>query len=89
MMISNLRRHRPSDPRAELAAYLGEVPPPFWSPVPSSRPMLAPRPVAGEVETALPYRSLPDRYLLATAVSLDELDDLMERRARREEHAGS
>ena len=42
----------------------------------------------GELEAALPYASLPHEFLLARAVSLEELDELVERQARREELAG-
>ena len=39
-------------------------------------------------ETALPYAMLPNGFVLAPSISLDEIDDLLERRARREEIAG-
>jgi hypothetical protein len=34
---------------------------------------------------ALPYSAVPVELLRASAVSIDELDELLERRARREE----
>ena len=42
----------------------------------------------GEIDVVLPYAALPPELLLAAAISIDELDDLLERRARREELSG-
>jgi len=41
----------------------------------------------GEIEAVLPY-ALPPEFVLAAAVSIDELDEMLERRARREELSG-
>lgn len=90
MMMSSVGRHVSRDFAKELAsAYDGEIPPPyyFWDIGLARRHMPAlHRP--GEIEAVLPYHALPPEMLLASAVSIDELDDLLERRARREELSG-
>ena len=90
MMISGLGRHAPRDFEKELAlAYDGEIPPPyyFWDIGLARRHMPAiARP--GEIDAVLPYSALPPEFILASAISIDELDDMLERRARREEHSG-
>jgi hypothetical protein len=90
MMISGLGRHPPRDFEKELAlAYDGEIPPPyyFWDIGLARRHMPAiARP--GEIDAVLPYSALPPEFILASAISIDELDDMLERRARREEHSG-
>ena len=89
MMMSNLGRHTPLNLERELAnAYDGEVPPPFYS-VPVMR-VHHPRARhhAGELTSVLPYRAMPTELTYGEHVSLDQLDDLVERRARREEHTG-
>ena len=90
MMISSLGRHAPRDFEKELAlAYDGEIPPPyyFWDIGLARRHMPAiARP--GEIDAVLPYSALPPEFILASAISIDELDDMLERRARREEHSG-
>lgn len=90
MMMSSVGRHVSRDLAKELAsAYDGEIPPPyyFWDIGLARRHMPAlQRP--GEIEAVLPYHALPPEMLLASAVSIDEIDDLLERRARREELSG-
>lgn len=90
MMMSSLGRHVPRDFQKELAsAYDGEIPPPyyFWDIGLPRRHMPAlHRP--GEIDAVLPYRALPTEFVLASAISIDELDDMLERRARREELSG-
>ena len=90
MMMSSLARHVSRDLDKELAsAYDGEVPPPyyFWDIGLARRHMPAlHRP--GEIDAVLPYAALPPELLFAAAISIDELDDLLERRARREELSG-
>jgi len=90
MMISSPGRHTSRDFEKELAlAYDGEIPPPyyFWDIGLARRHMPAiARP--GEIAVVLPYRTLPPEFVLASAISIDELDDVLERRARREEHSG-
>ena len=89
-MMSSLERHASRDFEKELAsAYDGEVPPPyyFWDIGLPRRHMPAlHRP--GEIDAVLPYRALPAEFVLAAAVSIDELDEMLERRARREELSG-
>ncbi len=87
MMMSSLGRHVPRDFEKDLArAYEGEVPPPYyyWDIGLARRHMPAlDRP--GEIEAVLPYMALPVEFLLAAAISIDELDEMLERQARREE----
>lgn len=90
MMMSSLARHVPRDLERELVrAYDGEIPPPyyFWD-IGLARRHMPPLARPGEIEAVLPYSSLPPELLLASAISIDELDELIERRARREEHSG-
>jgi hypothetical protein len=88
-MTSNLGRYATRDLTRELArAYDGEVPPPYYWQLPTTPPRAHTRHHPGEIETALPYASLPPQFLLSRAVSLEELDELIERRALREEVAG-
>ena len=90
MMMFSVGRHASRDIDKELvSAYDGEIPPPyyFWDIGLARRHMPAiHRP--GEIEAVLPYPALPAEVLRATAVSIDELDDIIERRARREELSG-
>lgn len=89
-MMSNVGTHAARDLERELArAYDGEVPPPYYWQVPAVPPRAHGRRHPGEMPTALPYAALPAEFILASAVSLEELEELVERRARREEHAGS
>ena len=89
-MMSSLERHASRDFEKELvSAYDGEIPPPyyFWDIGLARRHMPAlHRP--GEIDAVLPYAALPPEYVLAAAISIDELDEMLERRARREEHSG-
>ena len=89
-MMSNPGTHAARDLERELAqAYDGEVPPPYYFQVPSTPPRPHGRRHPGEMATALPYAALPPELGRRTrAVSLEELDELLERRARREELAG-
>jgi hypothetical protein len=86
-MMSGLHRHSPRNLDRELArAYDGEVPIPFYLQLPATPRHAKPRHHPGEIATTLPHQALPAEFLLASAVSLEELDDLIERRARAEEH---
>jgi hypothetical protein len=89
-MMSSMARRVPRDFERDLArAYDGEVPVPyhFWEIGLPRRHMPAlPRP--GEIAAVLPYAVLPAEFVLASAVSIEELDEVLERRARREEHSG-
>ena len=88
-MMSGLRRNVPRDFDKELArAYEGEVPLPyyFWD-IGLERRHIPPVHRPGEIDTVLPYRALPPELILAAAISIDELDEMLERRARREERA--
>ncbi|MEB2284760.1 MAG: hypothetical protein B6D46_13350 [Polyangiaceae bacterium UTPRO1] len=91
MMMSSLGRHIPRDLDKELArAYDGEIPPPyyFWDIALARRHMPALyRP--GEIDVVLPYRSFPSEFVMAPTISIDALDEMLERRARREELSGS
>ncbi len=90
MMMSSLERHVSRDFERELTlAYDGEIPPPyyFWDISLARRHMPSvPRP--GEIDAVLPYPALPSEFILAGAISIDELDEILERRARHEEHSG-
>ena len=89
-MMSNLGTRAARDLARELArAYDGEVPPPYYWQVPAVPPRAHGRHHPGEIATAFPYAAIPVEFILASAVSLEELDALVERRARREECAGS
>jgi hypothetical protein len=90
MMMSSLERHVSRDFEKELvSAYDGEVPPPYyyWD-IGLARRHLPALHRPGEIEAVLPYAALPTEFVLASAISIDELDDMLERRARREEHSG-
>ena len=88
-MMSNLGTRATRDLDRELArAYDGEVPPPYYWQSLSARPPLASRRRPGELLTALPYAILPVELARERAVSLDELEEFLERRARREELGG-
>lgn len=90
MMVSSLARHVPRDFERDLArAYDGDIPPPyyFWD-IGLARRHMPPLARPGEIEAVLPYSALPSEFVLASAISIDELDELLERRARREEHSG-
>ena len=90
MMMSSLGRNVPRDFDKDLArAYDGEIPTPYyyWEIGLARRHMPAlHRP--GEIDVVLPYTALPPEYIRAAAISIDELDEMLERRARREEHSG-
>ncbi len=89
-MMSNLGTRAARDLERELArAYDGEVPPPYYWQVPSAPPPAHGRRHPGEIPTALPYAALPPELGRGPgAVSFEEIDELLERRARREELAG-
>ena len=88
-MMSNLGTHAARDLQRELArAYDGDVPQPYYWELPAMPARAHGRRHPGEIPTALPYASLPPEFILASAVSIDELDELIERRARREEFGG-
>ena len=90
MMMSSLGRHVPRDFDKDLArAYDGEVPSPYyyWE-IGLPRRHLPALHRPGEIDVVLPYRVLPPEYMLSAAISIDELDEMLERRARREEHSG-
>jgi hypothetical protein len=89
-MMSNLGTRATRDLERELArAYDGEVPAPYYWQIPSTPPRPHGRRHPGEMPTTLPYAALPPELGRRTrAVSLEELDELLERRARREELAG-
>ena len=88
-MMSNVGRHAPRNLERELAsAYDGEVPPPFYAQPVMRVHYARARHHAGELESVLPYPALPAELTHGVQVSLDQLEDLVERRARREEHAG-
>lgn len=87
MMIASLGRQIPRDPSGEVARTFDLGVPladHFWDIglARRHRPALD-RP--GEIAAVLPYRTLPVRFLLAAAISIDELDETIEREARREE----
>ncbi|MBI3767737.1 MAG: hypothetical protein HY271_04480 [Deltaproteobacteria bacterium] len=88
-MTSNLGTRAARDLERELArAYDGEVPPPYYWQLPAAPPRPHGRRHPGEMPTALPYSVLPAQLGRARAVSLEEIEELVERRARREELAG-
>jgi len=88
-MTSNLKMYPASKRAQDLArAYEGEVPPPFYWQAGAMPLRYASRHRPGQIETALPYSVLPDDLLFVSTISLDQIDELMERRARREEIAG-
>jgi hypothetical protein len=86
-MTSNLGTHAARDLAHELArAYDGKVPPPYYWEIPSTPPRAHGRRHPGEILTAFPYSLL--QFSRGSDVSLEELEDLVERRARREELSG-
>ena len=88
-MTSNLGTHAARDLARELArAYDGKVPPPSYWEIPSTPPRAHGRRHPGEMLTAFPYSLLPAQFIRGSDVSLEELEDLVERRARREELDG-
>ncbi|MBP1689882.1 MAG: hypothetical protein H6Q34_455 [Deltaproteobacteria bacterium] len=90
MIVSSLDRRTPRDFDKDLArAYDGEIPLPYhyWD-IGLARRHLPALPRPGEIDAVLPYRALPVEFILAAAISIDELDEMLERRARREEHSG-
>ena len=88
-MMSSLGRHVPRDFMRDLArAYDGEVPPPYYWEIGLERRYIPPVSRPGEIDAVLPYRALPPELILASAISIDQLEELLERRARREEHSG-
>jgi hypothetical protein len=90
MMMSSLGRHAARDFEKELVrAYEGEVPLPYyyWE-IGLERRHIPAVHRPGEIDVTLPYRALPPELILAAAISIDELDEMLERRARREEHSG-
>ncbi len=88
-MMSNLGTHATPDLQRELArAYDGEVPPPYYWQLPTTPPRAHGRRHPGEMLTALPYAVLPAELHRLRAVSLEEVEELLERRARREELSG-
>jgi hypothetical protein len=85
-MVSNLDRHIPRNLGRELArAYEGEVPAPYYWQASAAPARVGARHHPGEIEAALPYATLPSEFVLAPAVSLDEVEAAVERQARREE----
>jgi len=88
-MMSNLGTRAAPDLERELArAYDGDVPPPYYWQLPASPPRAHGRRHPGEIPTALPYSVLPAELHRLRAISLDEVEELLERRARREELGG-
>ncbi len=88
-MIASLGRHVPRDFQRDLfLAYDGDVPPPYYWDIGLQRRYMPPVHRPGEIDTVLPYRALPPELILASAISIDQLDEMLERRARREEQSG-
>jgi hypothetical protein len=88
-MTSNLGTHAARDLARELTrAYDGKVPAPYYWQIPSTPPRAHGRRHPGEMLTAFPYSLLPAQVIRGSDVSLEELEDLVERRARREELGG-
>lgn len=88
-MVSGLGRHVPRDLDKYLArAYDGEVPLPYYWEVSILGRHLPARHHPGELDATLPYPALPPEFILASAISIDELDEMLERRARKEELGG-
>lgn len=69
-------------------AYDGEIPPPYYWNIGLERRHIPAVHRPGEIDTVLPYQALPPELIFAAAISIDQLDEMIERRARREEHAG-
>ena len=88
-MTSNLGTRAARDLARELTrAYDGAIPPPYYRQIPSTPPGAHGRRHPGEMLTALPYSLLPVQFIRGGDVSLDELEDLVERRAQSEELGG-
>lgn len=88
-MTSNVATRATRNLDRELTrAYDGEVPPPYYWQIPAMPPRSHGRRHPGEIPTALPYASLPVQLGRMRAVSLEEVEELVERRARREELGG-
>jgi len=88
-MMSNLGMHAARDLDRELMrAYDGDVPIPYYWQLPAAPPRPHGRRHPGEIATALPY-VLPSELVRSRAVSLEELEETVERLARREELSGS
>jgi hypothetical protein len=88
-MTSNLGMHAARDLDRELMrAYDGDVPIPYYWQLPAAPPRPHGRRHPGEIATALPY-VLPPELVRSRAVSLEELEEMVERSARREELSGS
>lgn len=88
-MESSLGRHVPRDFEKYLAlAYDGEVPPPYYWDIGLERRYMPAVHRPGEIDTVLPYPALPPELILAAAISIEQLDEMIERQARREEHSG-
>ena len=88
-MTSNLGMHAARDLERELMrAYDGEVPIPFYWQLPSAPPRSHGRRHPGEIATAMPYGTLPPELVRSHAVSLEQLEEMVERLARREELSG-
>lgn len=88
-MMSNVGTRAARDVARELSrAYDGDVPPPYYWQLPAAPPRSHGRRHPGEIATTLPYALLPAQLLHGDAISLEELDELLERRARREELGG-
>jgi len=88
-MTSNLGLHAARDLQRELLrAYDGEVPIPYYWQLPSAPPRPHGRRHPGEIGTALPYGTLPAALLHGRAVSLEQVEEMVERLARREELSG-
>ncbi|HEY2387044.1 MAG TPA: hypothetical protein VGK30_08795 [Candidatus Binatia bacterium] len=87
-MTSNLGMHAVRDLDRELMrAYDGDVPIPYYWQLPSVPPRPHGRRHPGEMATALPY-VLPPELVRSRAISLEELEERVERLARREELSG-
>ncbi len=88
-MMSNLGTRAQRDLQRELMrAYDGEVPIPFYWQLPSTPPRAHGRRHPGEMATALPYGTLPTEVIHLQSISLEQLEELLERSARREELSG-
>ena len=89
-MTSNLGTHAACALVRELTrAYDGKVPPAYYWQIPSTPPRAHGRRHPGEMLTALLYSLLPVQFIRGSGdVSLDEIEDLVERRAHREELPG-
>jgi hypothetical protein len=71
-----------------MRAYGGDVPIPYYWQLPSGPPRPHGRRHPGEIATTHPYGLLPPELGRSHAVSLEQLEELVERLARREELSG-